>query len=144
MAWAIEGARKWAVSGLAIPGEVLDASKQYMSEQNDIELWVGERCQTGAGLRSKSSDLYQSFAAWKVRNGEVAGSSKTFSQRLERHYEKTKLNTGAHFAGLALRLDSGYDAPTVYEATNPFASQTPALSGFFYVCFLARQRKSDA
>lgn len=115
LAWAIEGARKWAAGGLAVPGEVLEASKEYMSEQNDLELWIGECCDTGDNLSSKSSDLYQSFAAWKVRNGEVAGSSKTFSQRLERHYKKKKLNTGAHFAGLAPKPYNDFGNASDYE-----------------------------
>jgi putative DNA primase/helicase len=103
LSWAIEGARKWAADGLRIPGSVTDSSKEYMAEQNDIELWTGECCNVGNGLRAKSSDLYASYAAWKLRNGENAGSSKVFSQRLERKFTKAKSDGLMVFKGLQLR-----------------------------------------
>lgn len=105
LSWAIEGARKWAADGLHIPGAVVDSSKEYMSEQNDIELWAGECCNVGDGLRAKSSDLYVSYAAWKLRNGENAGSSKMFSQRLERKFTKGKSDGLMVFKGLQLKPD---------------------------------------
>lgn len=103
LAWAIAGAAKWAESGLLIPQSVRESSKEYMAEQNDIELWIDECCDVGDGLRCKSSDLYASYAAWKARNGEVAGSSKVFSQRLERKFSKGKTAAGMVFKGLQLK-----------------------------------------
>lgn len=105
LAWAIEGARKWASDGLRIPGSVTDSSREYMAEQNDIELWAEECCDVGEGLRGKSSDLYVSYAAWKQRNGENAGSSKVFSQRLERRFPKSKSDGVMVFKGLRLKPD---------------------------------------
>lgn len=103
LAWAIEGARKWATDGLRIPTTVTESSKEYMAQQNDIELWIDECCNVGDGLRCKSSDLYASYANWKQRNGENAGSSKMFSQRLERKFTKKKEAPGMMFLGLQLK-----------------------------------------
>lgn len=102
LAWFIEGARKWLESGLAIPNAIIDASKDYMNEQNDIELWAQSCCDQVPGHQELSSHLFTSFDAWKTRNGEHAGSEKTFSQRLERAYTKKRVKYGKVFVGLRL------------------------------------------
>ena len=104
MAWFVEGARKWAQSGLAIPSSVTEASKAYLQENDDISLWVEACCDVEPGLRCKSSDLYQSFSGWKQAQGEHAASSKAFSQRLERVYRKQKMKDGMYFEGLRARF----------------------------------------
>lgn len=103
LAWAIEGAAKWYDSGLLIPESVQTSSKDYMAEQDDLALWVDECCTVGDGLKTKSSELFQSFDVWKRRNGENAGSNKNFSQRLERKFTKSKSDGVMVFKGLALK-----------------------------------------
>lgn len=98
--WFVEGARKWASSGLAIPSAVTEASKEYMAEQNDLELWLAECCKQGPGLVGKCNELYQSFSQWKQKNGEFAPSVKSFSQRLERTHRKVKNRCGMLFEGV--------------------------------------------
>lgn len=105
LAWAIEGARKWAADGLRIPTAIVESSKQYMAEQDDLALWVEECCNVGDSLRCKSSDLFTSYNHWKQRNGENAGSAKTFSQRLERKFTKGKSDGLMVFKGLCLKPD---------------------------------------
>lgn len=102
LAWFIEGARKWASSGLAIPAAIATASQEYMSEQDDIGLWVESCCEKVTGARELATSLFSSFEAWKRRNGEHAGSGKTFSQRLERIYDKKRVSRGMEFIGLRL------------------------------------------
>lgn len=102
LGWFIEGARKWAATGLAIPAAITAASQQYMSEQDDIGLWVASCCDKVKGARELSSHLFTSFSLWKKGNGEHAGSEKTFSQRLERLYNKKATNKGKIFEGLQL------------------------------------------
>jgi putative DNA primase/helicase len=102
MAWFIEGARKWAASGLAIPAAITEASQEYMAEQDDIGLWVASCCEKVKGARELATALFTSFEAWKRSNGEHAGSGKTFSQRLERIYDKKRVTKGMEFIGLRL------------------------------------------
>ena len=115
LAWFIEGARKRASSGLAIPTSLTEASKEYMAEQNDLELWMNECCQQGPGIAGKCNELYLSFSQWKERNGEHAPSIKSFSQRLERTHTKSKNREGMVFQGVRAKeifLDSGINAYT--------------------------------
>lgn len=102
LAWFIEGARKWASSGLAIPDAIAEASKEYMSEQDDIGLWIESCCEKVKGHPELAAALFASFDAWKKRNGEHAGSVKTFSQRMERTYDKKRAKKGMEFIGLRL------------------------------------------
>lgn len=102
--WAIEGARKWATGGLLIPSAIAESSRQYMLEQDDIHAWVTECCEVvSTDVRSKSSELYTSYAEWKQANGEVAGSSKNFSQMLELKFQKHRTSSGMFFCGLQLK-----------------------------------------
>ena len=105
LAWFIEGARKWSDSGLAIPVAITEASREYMAEQDDIGLWVDSCCERVKGARELATNLFSSFEAWKRNNGEHAGSAKTFSQRLERTYDKKRVTRGMEFIGLRLIND---------------------------------------
>ena len=98
--WFVHGACKWSSSGLAIPDAVTAASKEYMAEQNDLELWLNECCKQGPGIIGKCNELYQSFMQWKENNGEHAPSIKSFSQRLERTHTKVKKSDGMAFQGV--------------------------------------------
>lgn len=102
--WFIDGARKWAESGLAIPRVVTEASNEYMAEQNDLKLWLDECCEQSPNLRQGVNHLYQSFSVWKQSNGEHAPSVKSFSQRLERIHKKTRTRSGVSFEGIKVRL----------------------------------------
>jgi putative DNA primase/helicase len=100
--WFIEGARKWASDGLRIPSIIKESTAEYMAQQNDIQLWIEECCTVGGGLSVGSTVAYQSYAAFKSRNGEHAESGKAFSARLEKLYPKAKTMAGMVFKGLAL------------------------------------------
>lgn len=82
MAWAIEGARKWYADGLAIPGKVEDASRDYMVEHDDIAMWIEECCKIDAGTHARSSDLYASFRRWKQSRGEHEPSQTVWGEKM--------------------------------------------------------------
>ena len=104
--WFVEGSRKWAASGLAIPESVATASRDYMSENNDLDLWLADCCTRQNEAKSLSSDLYGSFSDWKEKQGEHAPSAKSFSQRLERMFTKERSKRGQEFIGLKVNFQS--------------------------------------
>lgn len=106
LSWFVEGARKWADSGLAIPESVAAASKDYMSENNDLGLWLDDCVTQVNGATALSGDLYASFSQWKDKQGEHAPSAKSFSQRLERMFTKTRTKHGQSFSGLKVNFPS--------------------------------------
>jgi putative DNA primase/helicase len=82
MAWAIEGARKWYADGLSIPGSVEEASRDYMSEHDDIAMWIEECCKINPGTHARSSDLYASFRRWKQSRGEHEPSQTVWGEKM--------------------------------------------------------------
>ena len=80
LAWMIRGAVKWHVEGLAVPVSVLDASAEYMVDNDDMTQWIAECCEMEG--EAKASDLYASFSAWKKARGENAPSQTVWGSRL--------------------------------------------------------------
>lgn len=115
LAWAIEGARKWAASGLAIPPTVTQASQDYMSEQNDMEQWIADCCVRLPQAVAATSVLYRSFAKWKEANGEHAPSVRSFSQRLERMFKRVRTAHVRGFAGLTIAQPEPADEPAYWD-----------------------------
>ena len=116
--WAIDGAVKWYASGLAIPAAVTTASHEYMSENNDIELWLAECCTRGPQFETTSTDAYASFSQFKANNGEHAGSIKNFSPRLERIFDKKKTRTVAKFWGFKVNECATFEEPSKYARAS--------------------------
>lgn len=82
LAWAIEGAMKWRAEGLGIPSCVAEASQAYMAENDDLQMWIDERCFLGAGAWTKATPLYSNYLGWLKSRGQHAPAMKTWADRL--------------------------------------------------------------
>ena len=101
--WMIDGCLAWQEGGLAPPERVLEATKEYLSAEDAIELWIDDRCHRGPDYKTSTSELYASFKTWSEEAGEHVISQKRFSQNLEAHgYQRSpRLSTGRKgFEGL--------------------------------------------
>lgn len=113
LAWIVSGAIDWAREGLAVPESVRDASAEYMSDHDDLQLWLDECCEReGEGA---ASDLYASFLRWKKARGEHAPSQTLWGSRITTLPGITKRRSnGIRYAGLRLtfeemrRVGAGY------------------------------------
>jgi putative DNA primase/helicase len=104
--WMVEGCLNWQQHGLTRPEIVGKATGDYFEEQDLLGRWIEERCNTGVGLKAGASDLYKSWSAFAANNGENAGSSVSFAERMttERGFEKKK--SGAmYYAGIELKKE---------------------------------------
>ena len=101
LGWIVRGAMAWHVDGLKVPASVRDASQEYMSDHDDLQLWIDECCELEGNARA--SDLYTSFANWKKARGEHASSQTTWGSRLTTlpGIEKRRSN-GIRYAGIRL------------------------------------------
>ena len=108
--WCIDGAVKWAASGLAIPESVTTASREYMAENNDLDLWLDACCTRVPGFQCPSAEAYASFSHFKASQGEHPGVHKNFSQRLERMFEKKRLKTGIVFEGFKVNFVTDFQS----------------------------------
>lgn len=101
LAWIIEGAMNWSAGGLAVPAIVRDASAEYMSDHDDLTLWIEECCDLEG--QAKAGELYKSFSWWKKARGEHAPSQTAWGSRLTtlKGIEKRK-SSGVVYAGIRL------------------------------------------
>jgi putative DNA primase/helicase len=100
--WMIEGCLLWQRNGLVRPQVVLDATDEYFTEQDSIRQWIEERCEAGkATLSDTSSNLFKSWTAWAIANGERSGSSKWFGSALKRlGFKSCKISGARGYRGI--------------------------------------------
>ena len=103
LAWMIKGCARWQKIGLAPPGKVINATDEYLQEEDAIKLWLDERCELKASDWTPVGALYESFAGFARAAGEYVVSSKRFSQRLEALGLKPLRRDQRGFAGIGIR-----------------------------------------
>ena len=81
-AWAIEGCLAWQRHGIATPVDILAATREYLHAQDDIEMFLDDKCEVEAGAETKVPVLYALFIQWCNYTGAYAISKKEFTLRL--------------------------------------------------------------
>lgn len=103
MAWMVQGCLEWQRQGLNPPPAVLEATNEYLEEEDTLSLWVKECCSLGKTHTESNSDLYASFKVWKEARGEGVQSQKKFSTNLVKMGFKRDRNMTLRFL-LGLKL----------------------------------------
>ena len=106
LAWAIEGCLEWQRIGLAPPPAVLDATEEYLADEDAIGRFLDERCATGDLFAIEEvQDLFASWRDWCATTGEYAGTVRRFSQNLEaRHFARERHPVSRRKAFRGIRL----------------------------------------
>ena len=120
--WMIDGCLEWQEKGLCPPERVLEATREYLSAEDAIALWIDDRCNQGPDFKAATSELYASFKTWCEQAGEFVISMKRFSQNLEAHgYLRIRLSTGRKgFEDLCPKTNyESVEAPS--EPSDPFS-----------------------
>lgn len=106
LAWMVQGAIKWADSGLAIPSSVTAASAEYMSDNDDVVLWLDECCIRSVNVEARGGDLYESFASWIKARGQHAPSMRVWADRMNVVPGVVKRRSGGiRYAGVRLTTE---------------------------------------
>lgn len=80
--WAIDGCLEWRRMGLAPPAVVVDATGEYLADEDAFGQWLQECCQLDPNAWTATQDLFASWKAWADRSGETTGSEKAFAEAL--------------------------------------------------------------
>ncbi len=105
LAWAIEGCLAWQNNGLQPPQAVLDATENYLADEDAIGRFLSEQCYIAAGEYIEVKDLYAAWRDWCNSTGEFAGTIKRFSQNLQaRNYQRMQHPKNRRACILGLRL----------------------------------------
>jgi P4 family phage/plasmid primase-like protien len=108
--WAVDGCLEWQRIGLAPPAAVKIATNEYFAEQDTFSMWLDEACTVKIGdpdVIERSSDLYESWAAYSTKAGGTKPSPKSFGTKLAaRGFIKCTIGHDKHrgFSGVRLNL----------------------------------------
>lgn len=84
LAWVLEGLAEYEKHGLSPPDKVVAASEEYLEEQDELQQWIGERCEIGPELWAYSIAMLQDYNKWRKAQGLFPISSKTLVADLKK------------------------------------------------------------
>lgn len=69
--WLLEGCRQWLEGGLAVPQEVLDATKEYREESDPILEFIQGFCEVTGNHEdfTRAREMNEAFTWWQVNSG---------------------------------------------------------------------------
>ena len=104
LAWMVDGYHDWQREGLNPPQSVVDATEQYIADQDVVGRWITECCIERKASQTRSKELFGSWRSRCEANGEHAGTNKYLTQSLqERGFDGPQHgNKGSFFKGLEL------------------------------------------
>lgn len=111
MSWIIEGAKKAIAVDYHTPRPkvVSDAIQSYREDNDWLGQFIDECCDVDAVYQEKSGELYQSYRAYCIQNGEYTRSTTDFYSALDKaQYFKKKTNKGIMVFGLQLKTGQDF------------------------------------
>lgn len=102
LAWLVRGCLAWQEEGLNPPESILAATKDYQDSEDNIKVFISEKCNEGANLSCRASALYQAYKSWAELSGEKAMNANKFGKIISESYDSAKDRTGKIYLGLEL------------------------------------------
>ncbi len=95
--WAIEGCQLWLNGGLNPPEIVLEAVRNYRSEEDTIGNFIEECIRHMEGISTNATEVYQRYKQWAEERGEFILSQTKFGKSLGEHGIKRSKTKGRCF-----------------------------------------------
>ncbi len=104
LSWCIEGAVEWYKQGLNPPDKVIDASTEYLENEDLIGLFLEERTIEDATERVSNQDLARDFNSWTSTQGIHAWSQTAITKAVKEtgRFETYKSGNDRGFVGVKL------------------------------------------
>lgn len=80
--WMIEGSLRWQNEGLKDPKEVVDATDEYRATQDNMAIFITEKCEYVPGVKETQNDFYNALKAYWIENGIAFMQKKDVKARL--------------------------------------------------------------
>lgn len=111
--WALEGLRMWLINsengkrrGLPRCQAVLDATKEYRTEQDRLTMFLEDCVYDAAGRSLQAGIFYRIYQKWCDENGERYPMNSTkFGREVSKLYEKRQTMRFAEYKDIALTED---------------------------------------
>jgi putative DNA primase/helicase len=106
--WAVEGTRKWLERGLVEPASVLEATKEYKEDEDDLAEFIADRCDISSSATVKAAELYKVYTSWLDPEVRLDAMSATaFGSEMKKRYKSKRARGGVTYVGIALKIDEG-------------------------------------
>lgn len=102
--WCLVGLQDYLANGLDIPATVLDASSEYQRENDTLQQFIDECCDTKPTAKVQASKLYAAYQKWCEQSGiKHPWSSTRFGREIEEIYPKHKSDGKLWRKGIEVR-----------------------------------------
>lgn len=106
--WSVEGTRKWLKDGLREPASVLEATKEYKEDEDDLAEFIVDKCVISSSATVKASELYKAYTSWLDPEVRLDAMSATaFGSEIKKRYKSKRARGGVTYVGIALKIDEG-------------------------------------
>jgi putative DNA primase/helicase len=103
LAWAIEGCLLWQREGLSEPEAVTKATAEYREDMDVLGDFIAERCEVGENYQATTTELYNNYETWCLKNGEKPKSAKWLSGQLkDRGFEPGRSKVTRFWRGVGI------------------------------------------
>ncbi len=102
LAWAVQGCLDWQRSGLAIPKVVAETTDEYRREENVIERFVNECCDTLPFLRVRFKDFYERLSDFCHDDGCKVPERRQVGSWLKTRFQE-KSSNGRVYEGIGFK-----------------------------------------
>jgi putative DNA primase/helicase len=120
--WMIDGCLDWQQNGLVRPQSVVDATKEYFSDQDLFTHWLDEECicePHNVDRSAPSSALFKSWTDYARAAGVRPGTTSNFKDRmLVAGFKCYRSNKAREFFGVSLQPSFGDDSSS-YQGWRP-------------------------
>jgi len=128
LAWMVEGCRLWQEEGLKAPKEIVDASAEYVDQQDQVQQFITDRCEIALGSEVQAAVLYMAYNNWCKGSGCFPLSNKNFKERLMQLHSATvssdRNSQGNVYRGIKLNQVTGVDDNLPFYAQSSAGSVT--------------------
>jgi putative DNA primase/helicase len=80
--WGIDGCLDWQANGLLRPNCVIEATRDYLDQQDLFTQWVDAECSTGLHESDTHRALFASWSKFAAADGAPAGNGNDFHERM--------------------------------------------------------------
>ena len=100
--WIIEGYMNYAEYGLREPSDVIEARREYETDQDVIQRYLGENCEFHDDYSVKKAELYKDYVEWCKNANERSETRKSFTREVTQKGYEPGGNGRDQFTGLRM------------------------------------------
>lgn len=103
LGWLLEGCLLWQKEGLKLPKILEETKKEYKEDQDVIQQWLNEYCETNIDYACRASDLFENFKNYCQKNNEFPMSQTLFGRNFSKKFAKARINGITCYKGVRLK-----------------------------------------